>query len=84
MREFRDLKSMTDDVTPIPLAERDRGHVVTPIPLAERESRLTKARRLMTESGIRAIYLEDEPVGFVLLYDESLRLPPPPVPQVGL
>ena len=36
------------------------------------------------EAWYRAIYLADEPVGFVMLYDESLRSPPPEGPQVGV
>lgn len=36
------------------------------------------------EAWYRAIYLDEGPVGFVLLYDESLRLPPPDKPEVGI
>ena len=36
------------------------------------------------EAWYRAIYAGDEPAGFVMLYDESLRTPPPEVPQVGV
>ena len=36
------------------------------------------------EAWYRAIYLGDEPAGFVMLYDESLRLSPPPQPEVGV
>ncbi|MEQ8789218.1 MAG: GNAT family N-acetyltransferase [Pirellulaceae bacterium] len=36
------------------------------------------------EAWYRAIYREDEPVGFVMLYDESLRPDPPPAPRIGL
>jgi diamine N-acetyltransferase len=32
----------------------------------------------------RAIYLGEEPAGFVMLEDESLRSPPPDRPQVGV
>ena len=32
----------------------------------------------------RAIYLDDEPVGFVMLYDETLREPPPAEPEIGV
>ncbi len=36
------------------------------------------------EAWYRAIYLDDELVGFVMLDDESLRVPPPDDAQVGL
>lgn len=36
------------------------------------------------EAWYRAIYLGDEPAGFVMLYDESLRSSPPEAPQVGV
>lgn len=36
------------------------------------------------EAWYRAIYAGDEPAGFVMLYDESLRAEPPPSPQVAV
>ena len=36
------------------------------------------------EAWYRAIYLDDKAVGFVMVYDESLRKAPPPAPQVGI
>ena len=36
------------------------------------------------EAWYRAIYLGDEMVGFVMLYDESLRIAPPPDPAIGV
>jgi len=36
------------------------------------------------EAWYRAIYRGDEPVGFVMLYDESLRNPAPDKPQIGV
>lgn len=36
------------------------------------------------EAWYRAIYFGDEPVGFVMLHDESLRFPPPEAPNVGV
>ena len=36
------------------------------------------------EAWYRAIYLDDAPVGFVMLYDESRRDPPPAHPEVGV
>ena len=34
------------------------------------------------DAWYRAICLDDQPVGFVMLADESLRRPPPPQPQI--
>jgi diamine N-acetyltransferase len=36
------------------------------------------------EAWYRAIYLDEKPVGFVMVYDESLRREPPAAPQVGI
>src|SRR5687767_15204788 len=36
------------------------------------------------EAWFRAIYLDDEPVGFVMLEDTSLLTPPPAEPEVSL
>ena len=36
------------------------------------------------EAWYRAIYSGDDPVGFVMLYDESLRATPPDAPQIGV
>jgi len=36
------------------------------------------------EAWYRAIYLGEEPVGFVMLEDQTLRTPPPPDPEVGV
>jgi diamine N-acetyltransferase len=36
------------------------------------------------EAWYRAIYLSDDPVGFVMLYDETLRTPLPEIPQIAL
>lgn len=36
------------------------------------------------EAWYRAVYAGDEPVGFVMLYDEHLRPSPPPEPRVAL
>lgn len=36
------------------------------------------------EAWYRAIYADDTPAGFVMVYDESLRTPPPPTPEIGL
>jgi len=36
------------------------------------------------EAWYRAIYFNEEPAGFVMLYDESLRVPTPPAPEVAL
>jgi len=36
------------------------------------------------EAWYRAIYLDDEPVGFVMLSDDSLLDPPPERPEIGV
>jgi diamine N-acetyltransferase len=36
------------------------------------------------EAWYRAIYADDTPVGFVMVFDESLRIPTPPTPEIGL
>lgn len=36
------------------------------------------------EAWYRAVYADDDMVGFVMLYDESLRAPPPAEPSIGL
>jgi diamine N-acetyltransferase len=36
------------------------------------------------EAWYRAIYVDESPAGFVMLYDESLRTAPPPSPEIGL
>jgi diamine N-acetyltransferase len=36
------------------------------------------------EAWYRAIHLADDPVGFVMLYDETLRAPPPEIPQIAI
>ena len=54
--DYRDVKPMTDGISPITVAER--------------EARLTKARRLMGECGMKAIYLEG---GSGLLYFTGVR-----------
>jgi len=36
------------------------------------------------EAWYRAIYLDDSPAGFIMLYDESLRSEPPPNLQIAL
>jgi diamine N-acetyltransferase len=36
------------------------------------------------EAWYRAIYLDEEPVGFVMLSDDSLRQPMPDAPEVGV
>lgn len=36
------------------------------------------------EAWFRAVYLAEQPVGFVMLYDESLRVSPPSKPQLAI
>ncbi len=39
---------------------------------------------LSPEAWYRAIYLDDAPVGFVMLYDETFQSPPPTEPQIAI
>ena len=36
------------------------------------------------EAWYRAIYFDESPAGFVMLYDESLRSTPPPKPEIAI
>ena len=64
-------------ITDLTVAPAQRGFVASnAVSLAE--------ALFNTEAWYRAIYLADEPVGFVMLYDETLREPPPEIPQIAL
>ena len=64
-------------ITDLAVAPAQRGFVASnAVSLAE--------ALFNTEAWYRAIYLADEPVGFVMLYDETLCAPPPEIPQIGL
>ena len=69
----------------------DTVRAVTKLAVTEYQNRfvasnaVSLAQALFTpEAWYRAIYLGDEPVGFVMLEDESLREPIPASPQVGV
>ena len=64
-------------ITDLTVAPAQRGFVASnAVSLAE--------ALFNAEAWYRAIYLADEPVGFVMLYDETLRAPPPEIPQIAL
>lgn len=64
-------------ITDLTVAPTQRGFVASnAVSLAE--------ALFNAEAWYRAIYLADEPVGFVMLYDETLREPPPEIPQIAL
>ena len=64
-------------ITDLSVAPAQRGFVASnAVSLAE--------ALFNAEAWYRAIYLADEPVGFVMLYDETMRSPPPEFPQVAL
>ena len=64
-------------VTDLAVGE-DQRHFVAP-------NAVSLAQALFApEAWYRAIYVAEELAGFVMLYDESLRSPPPEGPQVGV
>ena len=64
-------------ITSLSVSESQRGFVAS--------NAISLSQALFApEAWYRAIYLGEEPVGFVMLEDESLRSPPPDAPQVGL
>jgi diamine N-acetyltransferase len=84
---------MTDDAGRVSLQEITSETVTAVIRLSVAESQkgfvasnaVSLAQALFApEAWYRAIYYADEPVGFVMLEDESLRSPPPLEPQVGV
>lgn len=75
------LREITDEtvvsVIKLEVAEHQRGFVAP--------NAVSLAQALFSDAAwYRAIYLADEPVGFVMLYDESLRDPAPPETEVGV
>jgi diamine N-acetyltransferase len=64
-------------ITELAVAPEQRGFVAS--------NAVSLAEALFSpEAWYRAIYLADEPVGFLMLYDETLRAPPPEIPQIAL
>jgi diamine N-acetyltransferase len=79
--ELVTLREITEEtVVPIvklAVAERQKGFVAP--------NAVSLAQALFAkEAWYRAIYAGEEPVGFVMLYDESLRTPPPEAPGVSV
>jgi diamine N-acetyltransferase len=85
----------SDPIDPelVTLREITEETVVTIIKLAVAESQkgfvapnaASLAQALFSNAAwYRAIYAGEEPVGFVMLYDESLRTPRPEAPSVGV
>jgi diamine N-acetyltransferase len=75
------LREITDEtvvsIVKLSVAESQKGFVAP--------NAVSLAQALFSkEAWYRAIYAGDEPVGFVMLYDESLRTPPPDAPSVGV
>ena len=77
----------------VTLREIDHETVVTIVKPSVSESQkgfvapnaVSLAQALFSEEAwYRAINAEDEPVGLVMLYDESLGTPPPEAPGVGV
>ena len=75
------LREITADtvvaITRLAVADDQKGFVAP--------NAVSLAQALFTpEAWYRAIYLGDTPVGFVMLEDESLQLPPPEQPEIGV
>lgn len=75
------LREISDEtviaIVKLSVAESQQGFVAT--------NAVSLAQALFSKAAwYRAIYLSDEPVGFVMLYDESLLAPPPDEPEVGV
>jgi diamine N-acetyltransferase len=75
------LREITADtvvaITRLSVAENQKGFVAP--------NAVSLAQALFApEAWYRAIYLDDEPVGFVMLEDESLAVPPPEHPEIGV
>jgi diamine N-acetyltransferase len=75
------LRPITRDtvraIVALAVAPEQRGYV------ADNATSLAEAL-FSPEAWYRAIYLGDEPAGFVMLYDESLRPDPPAEPEMGV
>lgn len=75
------LRQITADtvrqITDLSVSPEQQGFVAS--------NAVSLAQALFTEEAwYRAIYVDESPAGFVMLYDESLRKAPPANPQVGL
>jgi diamine N-acetyltransferase len=86
-------ESSTGDPADVTLREITAETVLSVVRLSVAESQkgfvapnaVSLAQALFTpEAWYRAIYLDEEVVGFVMLEDESLRSPPPEQPKVGV
>ena len=64
-------------ITRLSVAENQKGFVAP--------NAISLAQALFApEAWYRAIYLGEEPVGFIMLEDESLSVPPPEQPEIGV
>jgi diamine N-acetyltransferase len=83
------------NTTPAPITLReitaDTVRAVTKLSVREDQTRFVASNAVSLaqalfapEAWYRAIYSGEEPVGFVMLYDESLRSPPALNPAVGV
>ncbi len=75
------LREITEDtvvsIVKLSVAEHQKGFVAT--------NAVSLAQALFSkEAWYRGIYVGDEPAGFVMLYDESLREPRPEAPEIGV
>jgi diamine N-acetyltransferase len=84
---------MTTDLASVSLREITRDTVLPVVRLAVADDQksfvatnaVSLAQALFApEAWYRAIYLGDEPVGFVMLEDQTSRTPPPVAPEIGV
>ena len=75
------LREITEEtvvaIVKLSVAEHQKGFVAP--------NAVSLAQALFSDSAwYRAIYLDDEPAGFVMLHDDTLRTPPPETPEIGV
>jgi diamine N-acetyltransferase len=87
------LSHTTTPELPVTLREitADTVDAVIKLSVADRQKRFVAPNAVSLAQSIfapeawyRAIHFGDEPAGFVMLYDESLRSPPPMSPRVAV
>lgn len=87
------MRSDPVDPARVTLREISEDTVVSIVKLSVTESQrnfvapnaVSLAQALFSDSAwYRAIYLDDEPAGFVMLHDDTLCTPPPETPEIGV
>jgi diamine N-acetyltransferase len=90
VHDGRHMRSVADRVT-LREITADTVRAVVKLAVAEHQTNLVASNGMSLaqalfapEAWYRAIYLDDEPVGFVMLSDESLVDPLPEEPEIGV